>query len=163
MYPTRVADELLLDIRMAPEGVAGRLRGAVNQRPERAFGVIKVKPEYVGLVRERDFEIWERRQHAVHAVGRIRARRGGSRIEMRAHVTPRTRLLAAAFFLILAVAVVGFNLRPREAEVSFLTLLVGPAGALVIAIVFLVSARRQGAALRRFVAELFADVAEPRP
>ncbi len=151
--------DLVLDVPIAPEGAVVRLRNAINKPPRRSlFGLMKVAPEFVGVVRDREFEIWERSQHAIHARGEIRGRRGGSRIEARLSLNPRTRVLSVVFFGVLAALAVA--LAASEAGHGLASAAVTLAGALVIGAVFVVSARRQREALRRFVTAIYEDVGE---
>lgn len=156
-----VADAVALDVRLAPEAVAGRIASAINRPPRRAFGLLKTENEFVGIVRGTEFEIWERRNHAVHAVGIVQGRRGRSRVELRTRLTPRTRWQLALFFALFALAVVAFALTPSDRPPLLPTPLVGVAGAAVLGAVFYVGANRQRADLERFVRSILADVAEP--
>src|SRR5947209_242494 len=71
------------DIAIAPDGALQKIGASINRRKKRAFGVLKTENEYVGFIREDTFEIWERQGRAVHGRGAVRARRGGSRVEVR--------------------------------------------------------------------------------
>lgn len=156
-----MADLVQLDVQLAPEAVAGRITLAINRPPRRAFGVLKTENEFVGVVRGTEFEVWERRSHAVHAVGRVKGRRGGSRVELQMRLTPRTRLQLALFFALFALAIVGFALLPTERPPLVPTPLIGLAGAVVLGAVFYLGTSRQRADLERFVRGVLADVAEP--
>ena len=156
-----VADDLALDVRLAPAAVAERIASAINRPPRRAFGLLKTENEFVGVVRGTEFEIWERRSHAVHAVGSVRGRRGGSRLELRTRVTPRTRVQLVLFFALFALAVLLFALTPSERPPLLPTPLIGLVGAAVLGAVFYLGTGRQRADLERFVRGLFADVVEP--
>lgn len=155
-----MADLVQLDVQLAPEAVAGRITVAINRRPRRAFGVLKTENEFVGVVRGTEFEVWERRSHAVHAVGRVKGRRGGSRVELQMRLTPRTRVQLALFFALFALAIVGFALTPSERPPLVPTPLIGLAGAAVLGAVFYVGTSRQRADLERFVRGVLADVVE---
>jgi len=65
------------------------------------------------------FEIWERQQRAVHAVGRISPRRGGSRIELAPlsyRAGPeRSSLCSSLSYVIVAF---GHRAQPPEPDVS---------------------------------------------
>src|SRR6266566_4260094 len=102
---------LSLDVGTAPPGALTRISAAINRRPKRVFGVLKIENEYVGYVRADRFEIWERRQRAVHAVGTVAARGGGSHIEVRFVLPTRTRVLVVLFFALYAVVAVELSLR----------------------------------------------------
>ncbi|MEK7863048.1 MAG: hypothetical protein AAB295_07275, partial [Chloroflexota bacterium] len=103
---------------IAPEGAIARVSAGINRRPKRSFGVLKTENEYVGVVRESEFEIWERNQRAVHAIGRIGGRRGGSRIELRFAIPPRTRALLLGFFALYAVVAAGLAQQGPGAVIS---------------------------------------------
>lgn len=151
-------DDIALDVPIAPQAVLARVAGAINRRPKRLFGVLKVEPEYVGFVRELAFEIWERRQQAVHAYGRVRGQRGGTRIELRVAVTTRTWILIAVFFALFAVVAAEISSASAPSELP--SWLIASAGALVTAAIFVIGARRQRDQLVRFVTALFADAAD---
>ncbi len=146
-----------LDVPVAPDAALARVDAAINRRTKRVLGVLKIENEFIGVVTAEAFEIWERRAHAVHAVGRARLRGRTTRIEMELHVTPRTRILAVLFFVLYAVAVVEFlSLQPAGA-VGPADLVVAVIGALVPAAIFLVSVRRQRSDLRTFIEGLYPD------
>jgi hypothetical protein len=118
-----------------------------------------VQDEFVGDVDEAHgrFEIWERRYNAIHAIGRMRPRHRGTRIEMRFVLAGRTRAVLPVFALVYVGAAYGFSTR-GEAVASGVLVWVG--GAVLLAAVFGVGAVRQRAALRDFVERLFSDVAD---
>jgi hypothetical protein len=149
---------LSLDVATAPPAVLTRISAAINRRPKRVFGVLKIENEYVGYVHAERFEIWERRQRAVHAVGTVGARRGGSHIEVRFILPMRTRVLVVLFFALYAVVAVGLALRSPEDAVTTQELLAAVSGAVVLGAIFIVAAVRQRADLRRFVERIFGDV-----
>jgi hypothetical protein len=156
-----VDDDLVLDVRMSPRDALARVDAAINRPPRRVFGILKVEAEYVGIVRTGEFEIWERRQHAVRAHGRIERHRQGARVTANFAMGRRSRGLVIAFFGVYAILVLGFlsqSTQPIDAVSAAVLVL----GAVAIAAFFLVSARRQRAALRRFVSMLFVDVAGPQ-
>ncbi|HJW48290.1 MAG TPA: hypothetical protein VJ726_02610 [Candidatus Limnocylindria bacterium] len=147
-----------LDVGIAPEAALARLGGAINQRPKRAFGVLKVQKEFVGAIASEHFEIWERSQRAVHGVGRFSAVSGGTRVEMRFLVPPITKALIVVFFALYAVAAGGFVLGARDATVALANVIFGVGGAVILAILFTSAARRQRADLGAFLERLFGDV-----
>ena len=148
----------MLNVRLSPRDALARLDAAINRRPRRALGLLKVHPEYVGVARLGAFEIWERRQHAIRAVGRIERSQEGARIRASFVLSLRSRTLAIAFFGIYAVAALGVISAETYGLglVPAVTVLV--LGALTIAVSFYLSARHQRHALRTFVGHLFADV-----
>ena len=145
-----------MDVRIAPEDALSRVSSAINRRPKRSFGVLKNENEYVGVAREGQFEIWERNQHAVHALGRIRGRSGGSQIEVSFVLPPRRRVLIAVFYVLYVVVASGIALQRSEA--TLWDGLVGAAGAAVLSVIFVASAVRQRADLRAFVERVFGDL-----
>ena len=149
---------------MAPDAAVARVRNAINRRPKRVLGVLKVEREYVGVAGGHEFEIWEKRDHAIHAVGRLRGQRGGTRIEIAFTLGRRTRAFLVVLFAGYAIAVVGILQLPVEGSAPVPPLIIAVAGAVVLAGGFLINARRQRSYLGRFVSGLFADVlaAEPR-
>lgn len=152
-----IGERYLRDIPVAPDALSLRLRSAINKRPKRAFGLLKVGPEWIGIVAGGEFVVWEKQQHATRATGRIRGRRGGSRIEAHITVTRRTRILAVIFFALFAVAVLGVLLREDGLGLGPAGLSVGALGALVTLAIFWWAALRQRAALRDFLNEVFPE------
>jgi hypothetical protein len=151
-----VSADWTLDVRIAPEGALGRVSSSINKRKKRLFGVLKTEKEFVGVVRDGGFEIWERQQRAVHAIGKITRRRGGSRIELRFVLPLRTRLLLAVFFGLYTVAAVGI----ASQGVHGLSLTSGAivfGGSIALIALFAGSARRQRDDLRAFVRAIFAE------
>jgi hypothetical protein len=148
---------------MAPDAAVARVRDAINRRPKRVLGVLKVDREYVGVVGGTEFEIWERRDHAIHAVGRVRGQRGGTRIETAFRLSRRTRALLVLLLAAYAIAVLGILQLPEERPAPLPPVVIAVAGALILTGGFLISARRQRSSLRRFVSELFADVLANTP
>jgi hypothetical protein len=149
-----VASDLSLDVRIAPEGAAARMSSAINRPKRRAFGVFKMESEFVGVCADHGFEVWERQRRAVRAVGAFRSRKGGTRIEVRFVVPPRTRVLIALFFALYAVASLAMLLRPDPpADVARVSAAV--LGGLVVAIFFFAAARSQREDLRRFVERVY--------
>ncbi len=146
-----------LDVPLPPDAALARVRASINLPRKRALGIFKTQNEYVGVVAADAFEIWERRAHAVHAVGRVRGRRGGSRIEVEFHVNPRARILTVLFYVLYAAAVVQFLALRTSAPSGSLDAVVVAAGALAPAAIFAISAARQRANLLGFVSRLYAE------
>lgn len=151
-------DPWTLEVAIAPAGALQRIAAAINLPRKRSFGIFKLENEYVGFIREDAFEIWERQGRAVHASGRIRAQAGGSRIEVRSRLPPRTRLLVGIFFTLYAAVAVGIATQPPRAEVSVEELAIALAGAGALVSIFAASAAKQRADLRRFIQRVFDDV-----
>jgi hypothetical protein len=145
-------------VAVAPEGAFARLSAAINRPKKRALGVFKLESEFVGIVRSGEFEIWERREHAIHAIGRMRGRRGGTRIDVRFVLTPRARVLGAAFFGLYALLAVGFALQPGDPGRTATNVFVLVLGAATVAGIFIAGTRKQRADLRSFIDRLFADL-----
>jgi hypothetical protein len=148
-----------LDIAIAPEGALQRIAAAINRPKKRAFGVFKIENEYLGFIRDDTFEIWERHQRAIRAVGQIKPRRGGSRVEVRFAMPRRTRVLIATFFVLYAVAAAGLAFREGGPLGTVEELAIATAGGLAIAAVFTLATARQRADLSGFVQGVFRDVA----
>ena len=146
-----------LDVGIAPEAALARLDAAINQRPRRAFGVLKTENEFIGAVAGERFEIWERRQRAVHAVGLARPRRRGTRIEARFVIPPLTRGLLILFFVLYAVVVFGIASQPPEPGLSPQELVVALTGAAVTGGLFYGAARRQRSDLAQFLGTVFTE------
>lgn len=151
------SEDFLLEVAVAPEGLASRLRARINQRPKRMLGVIKVSNEWIGRVEGNEFAVWERRQHAVRAHGRIRGQRGGSRVEARIALSPRSRNLMIAFFALFATGAVGALSAPEGLGLSPASLTVAFLAGLATLLVFWVGSLRQRAALRAFLADVFQE------
>jgi hypothetical protein len=149
---------LSLDVATAPQGALIRISAGINRRPKRLLGVLKIENEYVGYVRGDRFEIWERRQRAVHAIGTVRGRSGGSHIEVQFVLPLRTRVLIVLFFALYAAVAAGFALGSSDDAVAFEGLSAAAVGALVVAVIFVVAASRQRSDLRGLVERLFRDV-----
>jgi hypothetical protein len=152
-----MAPDWLLDVGIAPEAALARLESAINQRPRRAFGVLKTQNEFIGAIAQDRFEVWERRQRAVHAVGLARPKRGGTRIEARFVIPPLTRGLLVAFFALYVVVIVGIASQPPDRGLSAQELLIASSGAAVTAALFYGAARRQRAALAGFLETVFKE------
>lgn len=156
----RPPDEVL-DIAIAPAAALARIASAINRREKRLFGIVKTKQEFVGQVFEGGFEVWERQQRAVHLVGLVHARRGGTRIDLRYSLAPVTRLVTVAFFGLYFVGALGLSLREPEPAVSITEVVAIVGGALALAAGFLYFARRQRAELAAFIARVFAAERSP--
>jgi hypothetical protein len=150
-----VGEEYVRDVAIAPETLASRLRAAINVRPKRALGVLKVHSEWVGIVAGTEFAVWERQQHATRATGKIRARRGGSRVQARIEVTRRTRILLAVFFALFVVGSLGMLSLEEGLGTGPTGLSVAAFGGFVMVTLFWSTSLRQRAALKAFLNEVF--------
>lgn len=150
-----IAEDLVMDVPIAPEALANRLRARLNQRPKRVLGVLKVSDEWIGVVHGNQFAVWERRQHAMRAEGRIRGVRGGSRVEARIALTRRSSLMMVIFFVLFAVGAVGILSQPEGLGISPATLVLAVLAGFGTLLVFYVGSLRQRAALRAFLADAF--------
>jgi hypothetical protein len=146
-----VSPDLVLDVPLPPAEAIDRLRAGLADRPKRLLGLIKIRSEFIGVLAENSFEIWERRQRAVHAVGQAHGVRGGSRVEVRFRLTPPARVLTIVFFLLYALITIGLATQPPAPDLSALDAAVLAAGAIFFAVLFWVSARRQRRELRDFL------------
>lgn len=155
-----VDDDLVLDVRVSPRDALSRVERAINQRPRRVLGVLKIDPEYVGVSRPSEFEIWERRQHAVHAYGRIDRRSGGSRVRATFVQSRRSWALLAVFFVLYGLFGAGFVSSEAGPLGPLISSVVLAVGGIAIALHFFLSARRQRADLRRFLTVIFAEVVD---
>ena len=152
-----VKTDVAFDVAIAPPGALTRVAKAINRRPKRLFGVFKTENEYIGRVDDVGFEVWERRQRAVHMRGEVKPRRGGSRIELMFFFPRHTRVLIVVFFLLYAAGMVGIGLGAEDGlTVDRLAFAAG--GAVVIALIFAVAAWRQRVDLRTFIERLFGDL-----
>jgi len=129
----------------------------VSAEQTAAFGILKVSDEWIGVVQGNDFAVWERRQHAMRAEGRIRRVRGGSRVEARIELTRRSAVLMAVFFALFAVAAIGLLGRPGGMGISPATIALAFLAGLGTLAVFWAGSLRQRAALRRFLTEVFEE------
>jgi hypothetical protein len=153
-----MSDEWVLDVAIAPAGAMARIASAINRPKKRAFGVLKTENEYVGFMRDDTFEIWERQGRAVHGLGTIRGRRGGSRIEVRL-VLPRIRkIVIGVFFLLYVLVAAGIATQPPRPDIGIEELAVAVGGAFLLAAIFAAGAARQRADLRRFLEQTFSEV-----
>ena len=150
--------DLSLDVAVAPEAALARISSAINKRSKRLLGVLKVENEYIGYVDGDRFEVWERRQRAVHAVGTAGRRRGGTHVDVRFVVPMRTRVLVVLFFVLYAFVVVGLAVRSPGDALTVQELVAAVAGAIAIGVIFVAAAFKQGSDLRGFVEGLFVDV-----
>lgn len=152
-----LSETYVLDVAVAPEALMSRLRAAINQKPKRAFGVLKVANEWVGVVDGNEFAVWERRQHATRAEGRISGRRGGSRVEARIALTRRSSILVVVFFALFMAGAVGALTLPEGLGIAPSTLALAFFGGLATLALFWVGALRQRAALRGFLSDVFRE------
>jgi hypothetical protein len=150
-----VGESYVVDVDIAPEALIKRLSGAINHQPKRLFGVLKVSDHWIGVVSGSQFAVWEKQQHATRAEGRIRGRRGGSRVEAHIGVTRRSRVLTVILLALFLLA--SFEILGREGTLGLTPagLTVAAVGALVTLTLFWVAALRQRAALRAFLNEVF--------
>jgi hypothetical protein len=149
--------DLSLDVAAAPEATLARISSGINKRSKRLLGVLKVENEYIGYVHGDRFEIWERRQRAVHAMGTVRGRKGGTHIDVRFLVPMRNRVLVIVFFILYGLVAVGLAIRSPEDTLTIQELVAAIGGAFVIGVIFIVAALRQRADLRGFVERIFSD------
>ena len=156
-----MAPDWLLDVGIAPEAALARLEEAINQRPRRAFGVLKTQNEFIGAIAQDRFEVWERRQRAVHAVGLTRPKRGGTRIEANFVIPPLTRGLLVAFFVLYVVVVAGIASQPPDPGLSAQELVIAASGAAVTGALFYGAALRQRRDLARFLETVFKERQRP--
>ncbi len=149
--------DFVLDLAIAPDGALARLADGINRPKKRLFGVLKTENEFVGYLREDEFEIWERQGHAVHGRGSARDIRGGTRLQLSFVIPTRTQALIALFFVLyLAVALtIAQGARDRSASDAILVVATGTAA---LALLFGVGARRQWTELCAFVMRVFDDV-----
>jgi hypothetical protein len=152
-----LSEELVLEVPVAPEALASRLRARLAQRPKRAFGLLKVSDHWIGFVQGNEFAVWERQKHAIRAEGRIRGVRGGSRVEVRIALTRRSTVLIVVFFALFAVAAVGVLSSPEGLGISPGTLTLAVVAGLATLAVFWAGSLQQRAALRRFLADVFRE------
>ena len=153
-----MSDDWSLDVAIAPTGAMAKIAAAINRPKKRAFGVLKTENEYVGFTRDDRFEIWERQGRAVHGVGTIRGRRGGSRIQVRL-VLPRIRkIVIGVFFVLYVLAAAGIATQPPRPDIGIEEVAIAVGGAVVLAAIFGAGAARQRADLRRFLEQTFSEV-----
>jgi hypothetical protein len=152
-----VSDDLVLDLDIPPRDARERLAAAINRKPRRVLGVLKIESEFVGVVASGEFEIWERRQHAVHAHGRIERTPLGSRIGATFSLTSRSRVLLVAFFALYLLVGLGILSQAPDATAPIPSWVVLIAGGLLLGVLFVVGARGQRRDLQRFVTTVFAE------
>lgn len=152
-----LGERYVRDVDVAPEALVSRLRGAINNRPKRALGVLKVSAEWIGVVRDNEFRVWERQGHATRATGRITARRGGAHIEADIGITRRTRAMTIVFFALFAVGALGVLAREGGLGIGPPGLAVAALGAMVTLTLFWSASLRQRAALRAFLDAVFSE------
>ena len=146
------------DVAIAPAGALQKIAAAINRPKKRAFGVLKTENEYVGVIRDDTFDIWERQGRAVHGLGAIHARRGGSRVEARLVLPRRTKFLVGLFFVLYVLVAAGIATQPPGTDVRVEEIAIALGGALVLTAIFTTSAARQRADLQRFLEQTFSDV-----
>ena len=155
--------DVVLDVAMTPADAIARLQGSIGRRERRLFGLLKTTNEYDGWTTADGFEIWERQQRAVHAIGLVRAVAGGSRVELR-FVLPRSTWVLTVVFVALCIFIgVGLATSPPDPSLSPVELGAMVLGAAVLTTGFVYAARRQRAGLAAFVASLFSDGARGHP
>jgi hypothetical protein len=147
-----------IDAAIAPERALALIASAINLPRRRAFGIFKTHNEYVGFAHDGRFEIWERQGRAVHAIGTVRARRGGSRIDVRVVLPGTTRVLIALFFALYWVAAIGIATLAPGSAITLEELAIATGGAAIMAAIFAASARKQSADLRGLVDAIFREV-----
>jgi hypothetical protein len=150
--------DLSLDVAVAPEATLARISSAINKRSKRLLGVLKVENEYIGYVDGDRFEIWERRQRAVHAIGTARGRIGGTHVAVRFVIPTRTRVLVVLFFVLYAVVALGLAVRSTDDTLTAQEVIAAVIGAVIVSVIFVAAALKQGSDLRGFVERLFVDV-----
>ena len=146
------------DIAIAPDGALQKIGASINRRKKRAFGVLKTENEYVGFIREDTFEIWERQGRAIHGRGAVRARRGGSCVEVRLMVPRWTKVLVGLFFALYALVAAEIAMQPPRMEISGDEIAIALAGGALLAAIFAAGAAQQRANLRRFLEQTFSEV-----
>ena len=152
----RPPDEVL-DLAIAPAAALARVERSINRRGRRLFGIFKTEKEFVGQVFDGGFEVWERQQRAIHLVGLVRGRRGGTRAELRYVLAPVTRVVTVIFFVLYFVGTIGLSLREPDPALSAVELVSVVAGAAVLGAGFAFFARRQRADLKAFAARVLSD------
>src|SRR5438874_6021475 len=124
--------EWSVDIAIAPDGALQKIAAAINRPKKRAFGVLKTENEYVGYIHEGTFEIWERQGRAIHGRGVVRARPGGSRVEVRLVVPRWTKVLVGLFFVLYGLVAAGIATQPPRMEISGDEITIALAGAALL-------------------------------
>lgn len=152
-----MSEDWSVDVAIAPAGAIAKIASAINRPKKRAFGVLKTESEFVGFTRDETFEIWERQGRAIHGLGTIRGRRGGSRVEVRI-VLPRIRkVVIAVFYVLYALVALGIATQPPKPDVSIEEIAIAVGGAVLLAAIFAASAARQRADLKGFLERTFSE------
>ena len=151
------APDQVLDVAIAPAAALAKVETSINKRGRRLFGIVKTEKEFVGQVFDGGFEVWERQQRAIHLVGLVRARRGGTRVELRYALAPVTRVVTVIFFALYFVGTIGLSLREPDPAVSITEISAIVFGAVVLGAGFAYAARRQRADLEAFAARVLRD------
>jgi hypothetical protein len=146
--------DLEFDVAGSPADVIERLRSALQERPRRLLGMLKVRNEFIGVVTSDEFEVWERRQRAVHAVGAVVRAPGGSRVRVQFRLTPVSRMLTALFFFLYVLIALGLATQSPNPEFTPLDAGASLAGALFFVVLFYFAARRQRRDLRRYLEDV---------
>ena len=147
----------VLHLALAPAAALAQVERSINRRGRRLFGIFKTEKEFVGQVFDGGFEVWERQQRAIHLVGLVRARRGGTRAELRYVLAPVTRVVTVIFFVLYFVGTIGLSLREPDPAVSIPEILAIVLGAVVLGGGFAFAARRQRADLEAFAARVLSE------
>ena len=153
-----VAHQWSLDVAIAPAGASAKIASALNRPKKRAFGVLKTESEFVGFVRDDTFEIWERQGRAIHGLGSIRGRRGGSRVEVRLVLPLIRKVVIAVFYVLYAIVALGIATQPPRPDISIEEFAVAVGGGVLLAAIFTASAARQRADLKGFLERTFSEV-----
>ena len=144
-----------IEVALAPAAAIDRIASSINLPRKRLFGVVKTRAEYVGVIDGESFEVWVRRDRAVHAFGEARAARGGTRVDATFRLSPVSRGALVVFFPLYLLGAAG--LATLDGPVSTIDVLVA-AGGLATMIVFFVDAdRRQRRALRQFLDDVLTN------
>ena len=147
----------VLDVAIAPAAALAKVERSINKRGRRLFGILKTEKEFVGQVFDEGFEVWERQQRAVHLVGLVHGRRGGTRVELRYALAPVTRVVTVLFFVLYFAGTIGLSLREPEPAVSMTEIVAIVLGAVILGVGFAYAARRQRADLEAFAARVLSD------
>ena len=147
-----------LDLAIAPDGALRRIAAAINRPKKRAFGVLKTENEFVGFIRDDTFDIWERQGRAIHGLGTVRGRRGGSRVEVRLALPRWRKALVGVFFALYVLVAAGIATQPPRVEINAEEVAIALGGAALLAAIFAAGAAQQRSDLRRFLERIFEDV-----
>ena len=151
-----MSDEVELRVALKPDAALRRITDAMNRPSKRLLG-IKIANEYVGVVQGRQFEVWERRRHAVHLLGEVTRDHDGSRIALHTGLTLRARILLGVSLVLLLVFAAGMATLPAERAFPEATPFLAVAAVVGAAVVSYYSVRAQAADLRAFVAKALED------